>query len=48
MAFSVERDLCGHGVGVEFHEEPDVEHFGEKGDRHVISTGHGLYYRTYD
>ena len=28
--FSVVRDLCGHGVGVEFHEEPDVEHFGKK------------------
>ena len=29
--FSVVRDLCGHGVGLEFHEDPDVEHFGKKG-----------------
>lgn len=29
--FSVVKDLCGHGVGVEFHEEPDVEHYGKKG-----------------
>jgi len=25
--FTVVRDLCGHGVGLEFHEEPDVEHY---------------------
>lgn len=30
--FSVVRDLCGHGVGLEFHEEPDVEHYGKKGN----------------
>lgn len=28
--FSVVRDLCGHGVGMEFHKEPDVPHFGRK------------------
>ena len=31
--FSVVRDLCGHGVGLNFHDEPDVDHYdtGEKG-----------------
>lgn len=28
--FSVVKDLCGHGVGNAFHEEPDVEHYGKK------------------
>ena len=28
--FSVVRDLCGHGVGLKFHEEPDVLHYGKR------------------
>ena len=28
--FSVVRDLCGHGVGLQFHEEPDVVHYGNR------------------
>ncbi len=27
--FTVVRDYCGHGVGLEFHEEPEVFHFGK-------------------
>ena len=28
---SVVRDFVGHGVGFEFHESPQVPHFGQKG-----------------
>lgn len=37
--FSVVRDLCGHGVGLEFHEEPDVEHFGKPGTGMLLVPG---------
>lgn len=37
--FSVVRDLCGHGVGIEFHESPDVEHFGRRGTGTMILPG---------
>ena len=29
--FSVVREYCGHGIGREFHEEPQVLHYGERG-----------------
>ena len=37
--FSVVRDLCGHGVGMQFHEAPDVEHFGRRGTGMMIVPG---------
>lgn len=30
--FSVVREYCGHGIGREFHEEPQVLHYGKPGD----------------
>ena len=37
--YSVVRDLCGHGVGLRFHEDPEVEHFGKRGTGMVIVPG---------
>ena len=37
--YGVVRDLCGHGVGIKFHEEPDVMHFGHKGTGMLLVPG---------
>ena len=37
--YSVVRDLCGHGVGLKFHEEPEVTHFGRKGTGMLLVPG---------
>ena len=37
--YSVVRDFGGHGVGLEFHEEPFVYHFGNKGEGMILVPG---------
>lgn len=37
--YSVVRELCGHGIGLRFHEEPDVEHVGKKGKGMLLVPG---------
>ena len=37
--FSVVRDFCGHGVGLEFHEDPEVSHYGRRGTGMVMVPG---------
>lgn len=33
------RDFCGHGVGLKFHEKPEVEHVGRKGSGMLLVPG---------
>lgn len=28
---TIVRELCGHGVGLEFHEDPEVDHYARRG-----------------
>ena len=37
--FSVVQDFCGHGIGKEFHKEPNVLHYGQKGSGEIINEG---------
>jgi len=37
--YSVVRDYCGHGIGREMHEEPQVLHFGRAGTGVVLREG---------
>jgi methionyl aminopeptidase len=36
---SVVREYCGHGIGQEFHEEPQVLHYGKPGEGLVLEPG---------
>jgi len=37
--FSVVREYCGHGIGRQFHEEPQVLHYGKPGTGLVLEPG---------
>lgn len=39
LGYSVVRDLGGHGVGLEFHEDPFVSHVGKKNTGMVLVPG---------
>ena len=36
---SVVREYCGHGIGRNFHEDPQVLHYGSPGTREVLKPG---------
>jgi methionyl aminopeptidase len=37
--FSVVREFCGHGIGRQFHEEPQVLHYGKPGNGAELRPG---------
>ncbi len=37
--YSVVRDYCGHGIGYEFHEDPQVLHYGKPGTGYELREG---------
>lgn len=39
QGFSVVREYCGHGIGQEYHMDPDVVHYGVQGKGMQLETG---------
>ena len=39
QGYSIVEDYCGHGIGREFHEEPQVVHFGQRGTGIELKQG---------
>lgn len=39
QGFSVVREYCGHGIGREFHEEPQVLHYGSPASGQTLQVG---------
>jgi len=37
--YSVVQEFCGHGIGKKFHEEPQVLHYGKRGEGDVLQAG---------
>jgi len=39
QGFSVVRELCGHGVGRDLHEEPEIPNYGKRGEGIELKEG---------
>lgn len=37
--YTIVREYCGHGIGREFHEEPQVLHYGLPGTGYILQPG---------
>jgi methionyl aminopeptidase len=39
QGFAIVREFCGHGIGLKFHEEPQVLHYGRPGTLEELQPG---------
>ncbi len=39
QGYSVVREFCGHGIGLNFHEDPQVLHYGKPGTGLLLEAG---------
>jgi len=39
QGLGIVRDLCGHGIGQNLHEEPEVSNYGKRGDGDEVKEG---------
>jgi methionyl aminopeptidase len=39
QGYGVVRDLCGHGIGKDLHEEPKIPNFGKRGEGEKLVEG---------
>jgi methionyl aminopeptidase len=39
QGFSVVRDLCGHGIGKDLHEDPKIPNYGKRGAGEKLNEG---------
>ncbi len=39
VGYSIVREFCGHGIGAKFHEDPQVLHYGRRGDGIKLKSG---------
>ena len=37
--YSVVREMCGHGIGRDMHEDPDIPNYGRRGTGPVLRNG---------
>jgi len=37
--YSIVYEFCGHGIGLEFHEDPQVDHIARRNSGHIMKPG---------